>query len=118
MGPNIMRRRRYFSCVDDFSLLQPQSTIMASTGPTVVIGGMADNSSASSSLMTFITSGDIMSSRYILIAGATVAFVLLLGLVSPRLDAQEPPLLKPSIPLIGHMIGLMKHQSQYHVLLQ
>jgi hypothetical protein len=30
-----------------------------------------------------------------------------------QLDPQEPPILKPRIPYIGHIIGLLQHQSAY-----
>ncbi|KAG9239552.1 cytochrome P450 [Amylocarpus encephaloides] len=29
-------------------------------------------------------------------------------------DAREPPLVKPTIPIIGHLIGIIRHQSQYY----
>lgn len=34
------------------------------------------------------------------------------------LSHQEPPALKPRVPLIGHIIGIMKHQSAYSSVLQ
>ncbi len=52
------------------------------------------------------------------LAAVVIAAALLLSLATPRLDAQEPPLVKPSVPLIGHMIGIIRHQARYHVLLQ
>jgi hypothetical protein len=30
-----------------------------------------------------------------------------------RLDPREPPLLKPKIPFIGHLIGILTDQSVY-----
>ncbi|CAM1501492.1 Fc.00g034760.m01.CDS01 [Cosmosporella sp. VM-42] len=39
---------------------------------------------------------------------------LLNKLLTPAMDPREPPLIKPSIPLIGHIIGIIKHQSDYH----
>jgi hypothetical protein len=33
--------------------------------------------------------------------------------LSVRLEPGEPPLLKPTIPYIGHLIGLMKDQTSY-----
>ncbi len=56
-------------------------------------------------------------SQGLAIAVVAIAAVLLLSLATPRLDAQEPPLVKPSVPFIGHMIGIIRHQARYHVLL-
>jgi len=49
--------------------------------------------------------------------------VVVLGLLirfiaSPRLDPREPPVLKPRIPLVGHIIGLFRHQASYYSMLQ
>ncbi|KAF4983952.1 hypothetical protein FZEAL_744 [Fusarium zealandicum] len=35
------------------------------------------------------------------------------GLQEPQRDSREPPVLPSSIPIIGHMIGLLKHQGSY-----
>lgn len=46
----------------------------------------------------------------------TVLGVLLLICLQafiPRMDPHEPPLLKPRIPFIGHLIGLLRHQKHY-----
>ena len=48
---------------------------------------------------------------------AAIAF-LILHLLTPRLDPREPPLLKPRIPLVGHILGMIRHQAQYHTNLQ
>jgi hypothetical protein len=29
------------------------------------------------------------------------------------MDPREPPLVRPKIPFIGHLIGLMRHQTTY-----
>jgi len=31
-----------------------------------------------------------------------------------RLDAQEPPILRPQIPFIGHLLGLLSHAFRYY----
>jgi hypothetical protein len=31
-----------------------------------------------------------------------------------QLDPQEPPILKPKIPYIGHIIGLLQYNSGYY----
>ncbi|KAM6535894.1 hypothetical protein FALCPG4_005421 [Fusarium falciforme] len=45
-----------------------------------------------------------------LLAGALALSLLL----TPRLDPREPPVVKPTIPLVGHIIGIIRHQSDYH----
>ena len=52
-----------------------------------------------------------------LVIGGLIALYLLNVLTTPRLDAREPPLLKPAVPLVGHIIGLLRHQSGYHQIL-
>jgi hypothetical protein len=44
------------------------------------------------------------------------AAIVLLGwqALQVRLDPREPPLLKPRIPIFGHLIGLARYQTQYH----
>ncbi|KAL2116063.1 hypothetical protein VTJ04DRAFT_10318 [Mycothermus thermophilus] len=37
--------------------------------------------------------------------------------LSPRLHPLEPPLLRPRVPLIGHILGLIRHQANYHAIL-
>ena len=32
----------------------------------------------------------------------------------PEMDGQEPQLIAPRIPFIGHLIGLVKNQSEYY----
>jgi len=45
---------------------------------------------------------------------AATAVLLLLGqLLNPRMDAKEPPLVKPTVPWIGHLIGMIRHQAEY-----
>jgi hypothetical protein len=52
-------------------------------------------------------------------AFTAIAAVLLLGLgllfrfLQPHQDAREPPLAKPSIPIIGHILGLIYHGNSY-----
>ncbi|KAF5634209.1 cytochrome P450 monooxygenase 8B1 [Fusarium sp. NRRL 52700] len=42
-----------------------------------------------------------------------VAFALLNRLLTPRIDPREPPVVKPSIPWVGHIIGIIRHQADY-----
>ncbi|KAH6640310.1 hypothetical protein F5144DRAFT_477043, partial [Chaetomium tenue] len=43
---------------------------------------------------------------------------VLLQALGARVDPREPPLVKPRLPLIGHIIGMMREQAQYHITLQ
>lgn len=49
--------------------------------------------------------------------GTVVALVagvyLLEGLISSRRGAQEPPYIRPSIPLIGHALGYLRQGTPY-----
>jgi hypothetical protein len=52
----------------------------------------------------------------------TIAVVLAMGLVVAskmgELDEREPPLLKPGIPLIGHLFGILRWQVGYMQILR
>jgi cytochrome P450 len=61
---------------------------------------------------------DVLATPPTALAIAAVLGLLVLYALSPRADPREPPLVKPSIPLIGHILGLMRHQAQYHINLQ
>jgi hypothetical protein len=37
---------------------------------------------------------------------------------APTFDKREPPLAKPTIPFVGHIIGIIQHQNNYHQLLR
>lgn len=45
-------------------------------------------------------------------------FILMRRMLSADVAPQEPPLLKPKIPFIGHIIGLMKHEASYFSMLK
>ncbi|RDW69215.1 cytochrome P450-5 [Coleophoma cylindrospora] len=64
---------------------------------------------AGESLVSKVTSGNAL-----ILCGIIGGLYLLDFLLTPRLDPSEPPLLKPSIPLIGHIIGIIWHQNDYH----
>ncbi|KAK0738476.1 monooxygenase-like protein [Schizothecium vesticola] len=50
-------------------------------------------------------------------AAVAVACVLLAILIKaayfPSLDSREPPLVRSTVPFIGHILGLMQHESDY-----
>ncbi|OIW32305.1 cytochrome P450 [Coniochaeta ligniaria NRRL 30616] len=62
----------------------------------------------------------ILISRNAFILGGilAVSIYLLDFILSPRLDPKEPPLVKPSVPLIGHIIGVLWYQNDYHRIVQ
>jgi hypothetical protein len=49
-----------------------------------------------------------------LLAAGIAALVFLNYVFTPRMDPNEPPLIKPRIPIIGHIIGVITQQSGYH----
>lgn len=48
-----------------------------------------------------------------LAAAVVVISYLIQRITSMNLSRQEPPLLKPQMPLIGHIVGLMKEEAAY-----
>lgn len=48
----------------------------------------------------------------------TIILFVLTRLISPTLDPKEPPLLKSRIPVIGHIIGIIRLQTSYHKFLR
>ncbi|KAJ6441080.1 cytochrome P450 [Purpureocillium lavendulum] len=49
-----------------------------------------------------------------IVLGAGLAVSFLGWLLTPSLDPREPPLLKPTIPLVGHIINLIRFQGEFH----
>lgn len=45
--------------------------------------------------------------------GCAVLFILGWERLVLDIDPREPPLLKPKVPVIGHLIGILWHQSVY-----
>ncbi|UNI17574.1 hypothetical protein JDV02_003906 [Purpureocillium takamizusanense] len=52
------------------------------------------------------------------VLGAGLAVWLLGWLLTPALDPREPPLIKPGIPLVGHIINLIRLQGEFHTALR
>jgi hypothetical protein len=52
------------------------------------------------------------------IAIAAVIALLVLHAVGPRVDPREPPVVKPRVPFLGHIIGMFQQQAGYHITLQ
>ncbi|KAF4999383.1 hypothetical protein FGRMN_2524 [Fusarium graminum] len=76
---------------------------------------MAPNVTTSSNgLMGPLTDGLEHSPGKLFIAMGVVLIAFVLHkLSSPTLDVCEPPLLKPRVPIIGHLVGLLKYQNTY-----
>jgi hypothetical protein len=47
-----------------------------------------------------------------------IALSLLNYLLTPRVDPREPPVVKPTIPWIGHILGIIRHQADYGRIIQ
>ena len=50
----------------------------------------------------------------VVIAVLVVSATLLYLVVLPGRDPREPPILRPTIPIIGHLIGLIRLSHNYH----
>ncbi|KAM0211938.1 hypothetical protein ACHAQI_005092 [Fusarium lateritium] len=66
-------------------------------------------------LVADVREGNFSSSTilYTAVLAAAVALSLLNRLLTPRIDPREPPVVKPRIPWIGHIIGVIRHQADY-----
>lgn len=48
-----------------------------------------------------------------------VAVLHFLGkIITPKINQHEPPILTPRVPLIGHILGLMKYEANYFSVLR
>jgi hypothetical protein len=59
---------------------------------------------------------NLASPTLLLVAGVPVLLYLIIEFLRPKLDSQEPPLVRPKIPLIGHVIGLIQHGNSYYAI--
>lgn len=53
------------------------------------------------------------STALIVGVGTTVVWLFLSWLLSPKIDPNEPPVVKPRIPLIGHIIDMIYYKSDF-----
>lgn len=82
---------------------------------TEAFGDMAGNGTVKAgSFLTFLVQ-DIQRSPavYTTFAALMVLLVVVKKLSSPTVDSREPPLMHPRIPVIGHLLGMIKHGNQY-----
>ncbi|KAH7378441.1 cytochrome P450 [Phaeosphaeria sp. MPI-PUGE-AT-0046c] len=53
----------------------------------------------------------------IVVISCALTIVVLAKLCYPKLDPSEPPAVWPKIPIIGHLLGIIQHQNNYHKIL-
>lgn len=80
---------------------------------------MAQNVTTTSNGFLAFVAENVKQSPATYLAGLVLVLsaIFLQKLSSPGLDEREPPLLKPSIPVIGHLIGIIKHHGGYFQIL-
>lgn len=59
-----------------------------------------------------------MAPLFLCLAVLAVVLHLLGRFITPKVDQHEPPILTPHVPLIGHILGLAKHQANYFSVLR
>jgi hypothetical protein len=57
----------------------------------------------------------LLVGRYAMVAllGFGLAFMLAISKLRVALDPKEPPLLKPRVPIIGHVLGVLMGRIEY-----
>lgn len=80
-------------------------------------GGIVNGTSSSGIISMLLGNPSLASGRYVAVAAVLASLLLLFAFSSPRVGPGEPPVVKPLIPLVGHIIGIMRHQARYHVML-
>jgi hypothetical protein len=91
--------------------------------PVEAVGSVHGNTSVtmpeslqSSGLVSIVIHGVVGTQGGMLSAavlGTLLAFFLLAAHVSPKVDNGEPTMLKPRVPLVGHIYGVMVGQTGY-----
>jgi hypothetical protein len=54
----------------------------------------------------------------IILAGILLLIFVADRIMTPRMEQQEPPLLKPTVPWIGHIVGLIQKSAGYFMILR
>lgn len=70
------------------------------------------------SLPAQILGANLASAQSVTIAVAVVLLSLLYRFSSPQMDPREPPAVKPVIPLVGHIVGLVRHGVDFFEVLR
>ncbi|KAL2877214.1 hypothetical protein SGCOL_007610 [Colletotrichum sp. CLE4] len=84
------------------------------------LGNVAGNGTAKAgSFLAFLVE-DVQksTSSYAAVVILLVFAILVHKFSSPELDGREPPAMKPRIPVIGHLIGMIQYQSRYFKVLE
>lgn len=84
-----------------------QGDIRLTMASTTVFDGLLANR-----VVDFITSQ--LSTSAVVMGGMIFGIFLLNFLMTPHLSPDEPPLVKPSIPWIGHIINVLRKQNSFH----
>ncbi len=50
---------------------------------------------------------------YVCALGAIALGLVIQNLTSVSVDPREPPILRPRIPIVGHLVGLLQHHGVY-----
>jgi hypothetical protein len=56
---------------------------------------------------------NLTSAQCVGITTVVVIVSLLFRFASPQIDPREPPAIKPGIPIVGHIVGLIRHGVDY-----
>ncbi|KAK3319118.1 cytochrome P450 [Apodospora peruviana] len=65
-----------------------------------------------------IASDDITAGTVVFTTVAAVVLLFFYRFSSPPIDPREPPLLKPGIPIVGHLVGLARYGIDYFEVLR
>jgi hypothetical protein len=49
----------------------------------------------------------------LLFAGPVIVILVIDRILSPKRDIREPPVINPTIPYVGHVIGLVRKSGDY-----
>ncbi|KAK7428295.1 hypothetical protein QQZ08_005192 [Neonectria magnoliae] len=76
---------------------------------------MAENVTSTSQGFLAFVAEDFKQSKpaYLTVLGLLVSTILLYKFFSPSIEDREPPPVKSSIPVIGHLVGIMRYQGEY-----
>jgi hypothetical protein len=102
---------------------QVQYPIDGATAHSCTMANAITTNHSAGGLLTLFASTDGQDKPWLTNTTALVATTIVLALLlpwlwTPKLDPREPQLVKPTIPLLGHIIGLIQHQAKYHLILQ
>ncbi|TEA10841.1 Cholesterol 7-alpha-monooxygenase [Colletotrichum sidae] len=89
---------------------------MASQNPmTDGVGGIPGNGTATAEGFLAVLVNEVQRSpaTYIIATLLLALGIAVTKLSNPTLDAREPPLWRPKIPVIGHLIGMIRHGPHY-----